>query len=416
MESLKFIQKLKQTLLEVEVSKTDNLFFVENDYDLVRQVKRFAIEKLREGKGEHAWLQNFINDLLSRDIFNARIRYCVVKLREFSVDKGDYFHHISNAIELFLDGKGSYFGGWETTEIDHLISLELSNCFQPWYRPEDIFLIDFAEQRQLIIADPEHRSWHISNLGHYFLRMPTFEGIAFLCALEVVMTLERYQSMYISLPILEELAEGRVKKDQRYPYSLSLFGVLPKPYAVGQSTEVSEFGKSLLIYVKTNLARFKELFFFLIESQATGIVYEEDSNISNLIEHVVSSHILIDDQRISIENAYSLYKSGDYLDSIRILYPVLEGTIDMAIKSLNLNPSDFRGMRSKLEKLERESLISTRMSTGLEIFASRNKVMHGNILENDAELVRPLFSLTLAYLRRLLAELNSGDTKYFTNR
>ncbi|MCA9933332.1 MAG: hypothetical protein KC415_05380 [Anaerolineales bacterium] len=326
-------------------------------------------------------------------------------MREFSIEKSRYFHHISQAIDLFLAGQGMHLRGWDTNNIDYLISLELSNCFQPWYRPEDIFLIDFAEQRQLIIVAPEHRSWNVSNLGHFLLRMPTFEAIAFLCALEVVMTLERYQNMYISLPMLEELAEGQVERHKRYPYSLSLFGILPKPYSK-QRIQVSEFGRSLLTYVKTNLTRFEELFLFLIEAQAAGIQYEEDSEAANLIEDIVESQFLIDDQRKSIETAHRLYKSGDYLDSMRILYPVLEGTLDTVLRIVELEPSSFRGMRSKLEKLEKEGLLSTRMSTGLEIFASRNKIVHGNILENDEELARPLFSLILAYLRRLLAELS----------
>lgn len=414
MESLKFIQKLKQTLLEVEVSGLDNIFFVETNYDLVRKLKRYAIRQLRETNTENPHrpeqygihnMKDFINDLLSRDIFNLRIRYCVVKLKELSIEKDEYFGYISQAINLFIGGKSTNFDDRETTDMNHLIALELSNCFQPWYRPEDVFLIDFAEQRQLIIAIPQHRSWRISNLGHYFLRMPTFEAIAFLCALEVVMTLERYQNRYISLPILEDLALGRIEKHRRYPYSLSLFGIIPKTYPE-EKPHVSQFGKSLLAYVRTNLARFQELFLFLIEAQTAGFEYEDEDKTASIVEYVMNSSILIDAQKKSIETALNLYKSGDHLDSLRILYPVLEGTIDTVIKSINLNPSDFKGMKSKLEKLEKEGLISARMSTGLEIFASRNKVSHGNILETDVELAHPLFYLILAYLRRLLTELN----------
>ena len=65
-------------------------------------------------------------------------------------------------------------------------------------------------------------------------------------------------------------------------------------------------------------------------------------------------------------------------------------------------------MRAKVEKLEKEGLISSKMSTGLEIFNGRNKLLHGNILEDDIETIRPLFSLVLAYLKRLITELDSS--------
>ena len=49
---------------------------------------------------------------------------------------------------------------------------------------------------------------------------------------------------------------------------------------------------------------------------------------------------------------------------------------------------------------------------GLEICtAIRNKVVHGNILEEDTELVKPLFPLVLNHLKRLVLELDESLPK-----
>jgi hypothetical protein len=51
-------------------------------------------------------------------------------------------------------------------------------------------------------------------------------------------------------------------------------------------------------------------------------------------------------------------------------------------------------------------VLSTKLSTWLEVVSSRNKVLHGNIVVNDPELIKPLFYFIGAFWVRLIEELD----------
>lgn len=410
MQALMFIQKLKQTLMEIGANGGNRIFFIEPDYKLIQEIKGYTISKLREKTGGVSGrdIRYFVHDLLSRDIFSLRLRYCIIKLKEFSIEEKAYLDYITKAIDLFLEGENTYLFSWPSpATIDDLIVLELSKCFQVWYRPEDVFLVDFAEDRQLVFRNSKENNWSVSNLGSYLLELSPFEAIAFLCALEVVLTLRYHQGSFISKEILENLLEGDSIRSR--PYSLSLFGIVTETYRGG--SEVTDFGRRVLLYVKENLEVFRDVILFLLESEATGLKYPSEIDLEGFLNIVEKSSILVEDQKSSIETAVNLYRSGNYIDSLRIIYPVLEGTLDSALMVIGLEPTKFSGMRSKTEKLAKESLISPKVSTNLEIFSSRNKVLHGNILDNDPELMQPLFSLVLAHLRLLVTELGENIGK-----
>jgi hypothetical protein len=410
MQALIFVQKLKQTLLEIEANGGNRIFFVEPDYELIQQTKAYAISKLKKAETDVSnWnVRHFANDLLSRDIFNLRLRYCVIKLREFSISREDYSGYITKAIDLFVEEKGTHIIDWPTTAtIDDAIAIEVSKCFQVWYRPEDVFLIDFSQDRQLIFVNPQEKNWMVSNLGNYLLQLSPFETIAFLCALEVILTLRYHQNRFISKAMLGDLLEGNSIRSR--PYSLSLFGIVSEGFH--DEPEVTDFGRRILLYVKDNLEVFRDVALFLLESEATGLKYPSEIDWDSILKVFAGSKVLVEAQKDSIETAVKLFRGGNYIDSLRIIYPVLEGALDSALATIGLEPSKFSGMRSKTEKLAKASLISTKVSTNLEIFSSRNKVLHGNILENDPELMRPLFSLVLAHLRLLVVELDENTSK-----
>ena len=406
MKAIIFIQKLKQTVLEIESNGSEHFFFVETDYKLIRDLKDHAFRKLKSiEKGNiKSDLSSFLQDLLSRDIFISRIRYCIVKLKEFSIPEKDFKDYICKALSWFLEGKSTdFFRARDLTVIDDTLVLELAKCFQPWYRPEDIFLIDFAQERQLILVNFEEKRWYRSNLGDYLLQLPNFEAISFLCSLEVLLTLEYHKNKFISKSLLTELLEKGISQ-RFYPYSLLLFGIVSNEYDRTE-LKVTEFGHRVLSYIDNNLEKFKDAILFMLASEAIGFKSFDEVDFDEIFRIIRRSPVLIDDQKKSLQRSLELYRTGNFIDSIRILYPVLEGTLDTGIQHLGLKPANFAGMKPKVKKLETERLISNKMSTGLEIFNGRNKLLHGNILEDDAETIRPLYSLVLGYLKRLITEM-----------
>lgn len=354
--------------------------------------------------------QAFIRDLLNRDTFAARVRYCLVKLQEFAIAEEEYFDYISEAIALHLEGVSYNNTSTVLSARQHLVA-ELANCFQLWYRPDDLSLMDFLREHQLIFVDFGAKRWVVSNLGTYFAQLRPFDAITFLCALEIVMTFERHQGSFISLKTLDHLLS--IREDGASPdkkmlrsYSLRMFGLIEGFYSSSEDIAVTDFGYQVLSHVKEDLAELRDVILLMLETESKGFSYALDTDFGSLISAVEKSTIIIEDQKRSIRKAVDLYRSGSELDALRIIYPLLEGTLDSAIRMRNLSDSGLRGMRSKAERLVKEGMISPLLSTMVEVFNSRNKVVHGNIQEEDREFIKPLFILTTVYLNRLLMELS----------
>ncbi|MCJ7823895.1 MAG: hypothetical protein MUP44_03270, partial [Anaerolineales bacterium] len=67
MKALVFIQNLDQTLLEIEASIGNHIFFFEPDDRLVQKLKAYSIDKLRDSDLDNRRLRHFSSDLMSRD-------------------------------------------------------------------------------------------------------------------------------------------------------------------------------------------------------------------------------------------------------------------------------------------------------------------------------------------------------------
>jgi hypothetical protein len=48
MKAVIFIQQLKQTLLTIEKNGSEHIFFVETDYNLIRDIKAYTYNKLKD--------------------------------------------------------------------------------------------------------------------------------------------------------------------------------------------------------------------------------------------------------------------------------------------------------------------------------------------------------------------------------
>lgn len=417
MKGLEFINSLRETVFEVNSNPVNHILFVENDYSLFQKVKKFSLLFLQANKDliNNTDVSNFVIDLMNRDNFKNRIKYAVIKLNEFNIDKGEYYLYISEGIKYFLiSGKNEnhhILSNKQKIDIHQSILLELSNCFRIWYFPRDIFHIKFAEERQLICRDNLNRSWTVSNLGSYFIGLSTYEAIIFLCAVEVVFNSEETYSDFLNLNTLNSLlnkSENEIRHWHSISYTLNALGLIKDRNVYSKNDNLTEFGRNILQNLKANYKSFDLLIPILLESEASGINYNKEELESNNIVWIKSSKILNTDQKKSISNASSLFHQKNYLDSLRILYPLLEGTLDSALTQINVDLKTLNGMQGKIEKLKKEKIISSKASTGIEIFSSRNKIVHGNIIEEDSETLKHLFSLVLSYLQKIVNEIESN--------
>jgi len=411
MRTVNFIQNLKHSILELESNSENHILYIDTDYNLIRAIKGFTLErvnKLNLSNKNHE-MQQFISDLLNRDNFAKRLKYCVIKLNEFDIPKNNQVDLIKNAIEFFLQNPN--FNQYRSNEktFNELFIAEISNCFKNWYYPEDMFFKEFAQERQLIYLNPNKKSWQISNIGSYFVKTSIFESIALLCALEIIFSSESRNNQFLTNKLLDTLLEAKqsikLERFQRFPQSIRALGIIyDSNDCESNEIVITDFGQKVLQYVKNKIDKYKDLVLFLLESDISGFQFNNENETDVFIDLVNNSKILIVDQRESIKNALLLYKNEKYLDSLRILFPLLESILDLAIVKIGLNPPDFKGMQSKVEKLQKENFISAKISTGLEI-ASRNKILHGNLIDNDDETLKPLFNLIQSYFKKVLIEI-----------
>ncbi len=203
MKYLIFVQNLKRLLIQIKETGIDPVLIAVPNHRLVHELRTYAFKRLSDSKpgrelGRGTPSRNFTDDLLNKDAFALRVRYGVIKLNEYSVDRMRYFDYLSKAIDQHFGIRNS--SSTLASTIDALLVEELAKCFQSWYRPEDIFLVDFARQRQLIVADKSFEQWFVSNLRQYLLQLQLSNRLCScavwkLCSRRIAIRLPSFQRM-----------------------------------------------------------------------------------------------------------------------------------------------------------------------------------------------------------------------------
>ena len=103
-----------------------------------------------------------------------------------------------------------------------------------------------------------------------------------------------------------------------------------------------------------------------------------------------------------------LYRSGKYLDSLRLIYPSIEAIFNTMLIEIGKVPQDFNGLTAKAQHLGRRGKIPPDIANAMEVFTARNIVVHGNFSppKDHAQLLCVHIFL---YLRRLLTEYHSTN-------
>jgi len=426
MDTITFVSELKETLLSIESTGGNPWLHVIPNHALLGELKRFVFETATQkgirfsGKDDrqgYDWrYSSFVGDVLDRERFERRVRYCIIKLREFGIPEADYFEYISKALDITLEQlekkprDRTLQSQTSRASIQDLLVEELAKCFETWYYPSDVSYYEFVTEHQLATYDTTNRKWRLSSIGQYVLQLSVFELIVFLCALEVTFARKSTSSRYLSQQTLETLSKSqpiddmRFSRRERLPMSLRWYGIID---TTAEEPLITDFGRRILAKTSANLDVLRDVIMLLTESEVSGFQFLGGTDVIEQVkERTRTSRSLIQDQRASIETAVNLFMTGHYLDSLRLFYSNIEAVLNLALMKMGLRPEDFAGMKPKLEKLEKEKVLSSKLSSWLEVVTSRNKVLHGNIVEDDAGLVKPLFFFIGTFWNRLVEEID----------
>lgn len=425
METAQFVNDLKHILWSIKSVGGNPAIYVTPAYELSKKLRSYVFEAARNRNvsNENWQGSTFFEDVLSTDRFDRRIRYCIIKLREFEIPEKEYFGYISRALDITLDkniSKSKVRYGRDATNLENMLTEEIAKCFEIWYYPAEIQHYEVATDHQLAYFDYDTQKWRLSSVGQYVLKLSTFEVIVFLCALEIVLGRKGSNNRYLNMQVLEKLLgqqfseKSRQRRQDRYPISLRWYGIMD---TFSEEPSITELGTRILAKVSSSLDVLRDTILLLTESEVGGFHYSESVDLINQIkEKTRSSKSVAQDQKNSIESAITLFITGNYLDSLRLFYSNIEAVLNLALEEIGLRPEDFSGMKSKIEKLEKEKILSSKLSTWLEVVTSRNKVLHGNIVEDDAELVKPLFYFIGAFWSRLIEEIDFHSEKVTTTK
>jgi hypothetical protein len=425
MRAVRYVQKLHEVLTEVAESGGNRALFVIMDHDLVAKLKEYAYTYLkRQGtltrSYEYDGGPSFITDLMSRDTFNSRIRYCVAKLQEFSIPPADQFEFISQAIAAHVNNRFASHSNFALTDstrrasVSDALVIELTNCFQPWYRPDDIFLLDFATEHCLCSRNVQKRQWRLTALGRYILELPSLETVVTVLAAEVALS-HHLQNRFVSLPLLRALHSSQRQRCAPLPYSLRMFDLVGvneladerEDFSTNRDAVLTPLGKRVLEILLQSEGRLRELILVMLESEVEGVRALPKTDETETQAIINGAGLLELDDKQTLNHAVAAANQGEYVVAVRILVPLMERVVDAAIAGAKLqNPGV--GLTKKCGVLVSEGVLSRETASYVEIVTARNKVAHGTIGRNDHSLLKPLFVLSFNYLGQLIREVENG--------
>ncbi len=106
-----------------------------------------------------------------------------------------------------------------------------------------------------------------------------------------------------------------------------------------------------------------------------------------------------------IQNGLEEFDRGNYVSSIRILYPAIEEITNQMLADKGENPNNrnkFKGLSDKLSCLETHGSIDSDLVQSIKITTERNSVLHGSYNPLKQELARPLCYSSMTFLTELI--------------
>lgn len=107
--------------------------------------------------------------------------------------------------------------------------------------------------------------------------------------------------------------------------------------------------------------------------------------------------------RRTIENGLDEFYRGNYVSSVRILYPAIEEIVNQMLLENNKVPTKFSGLTDKLTCLKNLGKVENDLIQSIKIANERNPVLHGNYNPVKQGLIKPLCYSSITFLTELIA-------------
>lgn len=406
---LSFIDSLKQVIADVKVSGGAVIERDSPPPDVLQKLKEFALQRIAETDAPEWTLLEWFTE----GFFDEYVRVCWVHLRKVGISDSDLIYRVITKVidsQLYRESRH-----WERSEKDFEERLAFS-LIDVWEQmgDEQTLIYTFARERWLIAWDYQKSCWKTTSLGELLLELSPVQAATFLLSVDTLFSTGKRDFRHISADVLNEILHPQ-QESYDYPHLIPLhrdfltrLGILREcdDYRPDR-IELTPVGKIVLNRVLDKDNPLRDAASALIATEEVGDTFKGSATeIRDVVALIGKSELVDDANRESINTGVHLYLSGKHLDSLRVLYPSIEAIINTMLNKAGQQPEQFRGMVAKARWLEQNGYIPPDVSNAVEIFTSRNKVLHGNFSPPE-DYVFPLCLLAFRYLRRLLLEYRS---------
>ncbi len=405
---LSFLDSLKQVIADVKMSGGARIERSTPPPDVLQKLKEFSLQRIAETNAPEWTLLEWFTE----GFFDEYVRVCWIHLRNLGISDNDLIYRvIAKVIESQLFSETHH---WERTERDfeECLAFSLVNVWEQM-GDEQTLIYTFARERWLIAWDYQKSCWKTTSLGALLLELSPVQAATFLLSIDTLFSTGEDDFHHISAEVLNELLHPQREHYDR-PYRLTplhqdrltRLGILRDPNMYDpRRIELTPVGQIVLTRVLGKDNPLRDIASALIATEEIGDTFKSSAvEIKDVLARIDQSGLVDDANREAINTSVHLYQSGKYLASLRVVYPAIEAIINRRLIRAGQQPEQFKGVADKTRWLAQNGQIPPDVSNAIEIFTSRNKILHGNFAPPDEDDAFPLCLFVFRYLRRLLVE------------
>lgn len=402
---LSFVDSLKQIIADVQTTGGATVERSTPSANLLQRLKEYALQRIAETKAPEWTLLEWFTE----GFFDEYVRVCTIHLRKLGITDDDVvFRIIARVIDRELSSESRW--AREVKDFEERLAFSLVDIWEQM-GDEQTLAYTFAQERWLIAWDYQKSHWKATGLGQLFLELSPVQAATFLLSIDTLFSTGKHDFRHISAEVLRDVLHPQPDSDEPFHLIplhrdiLTRLGVLQEPDDYRPDRiKLTPIGKVVLRRVLEKDNPLRDAASALIETEEFGDTFKGSAMETEDVLTLASKTELIDDaNRESINTSAQLYRSEKYLDSLRVLYPSIEHVINNMLIKAGEQPEHFRGLVDKARWLEQQGCIPPDVSNAVEVFTSRNRVLHGNFSPPE-DYVFPLCLLAFRYLRRLLTE------------
>lgn len=407
-----FVESIKEVLNDIQITGGARIEHNSVSPTLVQSLREYAVTQFSIHVSQSRHAKYVWEEWFNEGLFSNYVHACVTYLAKLGIlDEERVYISICRLIDMVVSGDYTYIN--EAGTFEEILTALL---VEVWEQVGDAqtSIYTLARERWLITWDYLKSQWKITGLGRLFLELSPIQAVTLLLSIDILFCSDENDYRHISMNTLRATF-GRQNCDWRGkslipPHRGLLFrlGIIQGfGDDEGGRPKLTPLGRTVISRVLSKDNPLYDAAKSLIESEQLGNSFKgsitEAEEIREIAKH---SELVKDANQKSIETSVSLFKSGSYLDSLRVVYPSIEAVVNEMLVKERERPENFNGLVKKVNWLQQQGIVPADVSSAVEVFTGRNKILHGNFAPPD-DYVFPLCLLAFRYLRRLLTEYKS---------